>query len=70
MGLQWVGAKQKGTAVRQLDMRLTGSVLGEDQQYMGHSSTAVTEQTYARYASDHLADAADIPDFGELRVVQ
>jgi len=32
-------------------------------QFMGHSNTQVTERTYARFAPDHLRDAADIVDF-------
>lgn len=39
-------------------------------QYLGHSNTGVTERVYARYAPDHLADAAEILDFGKLRKVQ
>lgn len=32
-------------------------------QFMGHSNTQVTERTYARFAPDHLRDAADKVDF-------
>ena len=32
-------------------------------QFMGHSNTQITERTYARFAPDHLRDAADIVDF-------
>lgn len=32
-------------------------------QYLGHSSTAVTERVYARFAPDHLRQEADILDF-------
>ena len=39
-------------------------------QYLGHSNTAVTERVYARFAPDHLADAAEILDFGRVRKVQ
>jgi integrase len=40
-------------------------------QYLGHSSTAVTERVYARFAPDHLKDAAEVLDFGtRLRVVK
>lgn len=38
-------------------------------QYLGHSSTAVTERVYARFAPDHLADAAAVLEFGSLNVV-
>lgn len=36
-------------------------------QYLGHSSTAVTERTYARFAPDHLREEAEILDFTALR---
>lgn len=39
-------------------------------QYLGHSNTGVTERVYARYAPDHLTDAAAILDFGKIRKVQ
>lgn len=39
-------------------------------QYMGHSSTSVTERIYARFAPDHLRDAAATLDFSKLRAVQ
>ena len=39
-------------------------------QYLGHSSTAITERTYARYSPDHLQTAAEMLDFGKLRKVQ
>lgn len=39
-------------------------------QLLGHSSTAVTERVYARFAPDHLRDEADVLDFGGLRKVQ
>lgn len=39
-------------------------------QYMGHTSTDVTERVYARFAPDHMRDAAEILDFGRLRVVK
>lgn len=32
-------------------------------QYLGHSNTAVTERTYARYAPDHMREEAAILDF-------
>lgn len=37
-------------------------------QFMGHSSTFVTEKVYARYSPDFLRGAADILDFGKLTV--
>jgi integrase len=39
-------------------------------QYLGHSNTAVTERVYARFAPDHMRDAADVLDFGKLRKVR
>lgn len=39
-------------------------------QYLGHSSTLVTERVYARFAPDHMRDAAEILDFGTLRQVR
>ncbi len=36
-------------------------------KYLGRSSTAVTERTYARYAPDHLRQAAQILDFGKKK---
>ena len=32
-------------------------------QYLGHSSIAVTERVYARFAPDHLREEAEILDF-------
>lgn len=39
-------------------------------QFMGHSNTAVTERVYARFAPDHMKEAADVLDFGKLKVVK
>ncbi|MDO6523233.1 tyrosine-type recombinase/integrase [Shimia thalassica] len=36
-------------------------------QYLGHSNLAITYQTYARYAPDHLSDAANVLDFAPFR---
>ena len=36
-------------------------------QYLGHSNTAITYSTYARYSPDHLRDAAEILDFASLK---
>lgn len=51
-------------------MAAGGIPMNQIAQYLGHSSTAVTERTYARFAPDHLRDAADILDFGRVRKVQ
>ncbi|NRB19942.1 MAG: site-specific integrase [Rhodobacteraceae bacterium] len=36
-------------------------------QYLGHSNVAITYQTYARFAPEHLKDAAEILDFVQIR---
>lgn len=37
-------------------------------QFLGHSNTAITYSTYARYAPGHMQEAADALDFAELKV--
>lgn len=39
-------------------------------QYLGHSSTSVTERVYARFAPDHLREEAELLDFTSPREVQ
>lgn len=39
-------------------------------QYLGHSSTAVTERVYARFAPDHLREEAALLDFSDTRAVE
>jgi integrase len=39
-------------------------------QMLGHSNTATTERVYARYAPDHMQDAADVLDFVKIRGVK
>ena len=36
-------------------------------QYLGHSNSAITYSTYARYSPDHLSGAAEILDFASIR---
>ena len=36
-------------------------------QYLGHSNTAITYSTYARYSPDYLRGAAEILDFSSIR---
>jgi hypothetical protein len=36
-------------------------------QYLGHWNVAITYQTDARFAPDHLQDAAEILDFVQIR---
>ena len=38
-------------------------------QFLGHSSTAVTERVYARYAPDHLREEAALLDFSSTRAM-
>ena len=51
-------------------MAAGGIAMHKISQYMGHSNTSVTERVYARFAPDHMQDAAAILDFGKLRKVQ
>ena len=51
-------------------MAAAGVPMTRISQFMGHSNTATTERVYARFAPDHMADAAAALDFGKLRVVQ
>lgn len=46
-----------------------GAPMSRIAQYLGHTSTAVTERVYARFAPDHLRTEAQILDFGKLRKV-
>lgn len=40
-----------------------GRSIEEVAQYLGHSNTAITYKTYARFMPEHLADAAEILNF-------
>lgn len=51
-------------------MASAGIPMSQISQFMGHSSTAVTERVYARFAPDHLADAANVLNFNAVRKVQ
>lgn len=51
-------------------MAAGGIAMTKISQYLGHSSTEVTERVYARFAPDHMRDAAEILDFGKLRAVR
>lgn len=44
-------------------MAAAGVPMSRISQYMGHSNTSVTERVYARFAPDHLRDAANVLDF-------
>lgn len=43
-----------------------GAPMSRVSQYLGHTSIAVTERVYARYAPEHLLDEAALVDFGGL----
>jgi integrase len=51
-------------------MAAAGVSMSKIAQYLGHSSTEVTERVYARYAPDHLRDAAEVLNFGRIRLVR
>jgi integrase len=40
-----------------------GFPMSQISQYLGHTSTAITERVYARYAPEHLRDAADALEY-------
>lgn len=44
-------------------MAVAGVPMSQISQYLGHSSTAVTERVYARFSPDHLRAAAQVLDF-------
>ncbi|TMV85537.1 hypothetical protein FGG78_20735 [Thioclava sp. BHET1] len=48
-------------------MAAAGVPMEKISQYLGHSNTATTERVYARFAPDHLRDAADALDFAKLK---
>lgn len=47
-----------------------GIPMEEISQYLGHSNLEVTRRVYARFSPQHLSKAAEILDFGKLRLVQ
>lgn len=52
-------------------MAAAGIAMEKISQYLGHTNTAITERVYARFAPDHLRDAAAVLDFTtRLRVVK
>lgn len=51
-------------AVRMLS---AGMSIEKVSQYLGHSNTAITYKTYARFMPEHLADAAEVLEFTEPR---
>lgn len=53
-----------------LAMVSSGIPIEKVAQYLGHSNVAVTYSTYGRFAPEHLSDAAEVLEFGNLRVVK
>lgn len=51
-------------------MAAAGVPMHKISQFLGHSNTVVTERVYARFAPDHLSDAAAALEVGPLRVVK
>ena len=47
-------------------MAAAGRPMSKISQYLGHSSTAVTERVYARYAPEHLQEESAVLDFARL----
>lgn len=51
-------------------MAAAGIPMQKISQYLGHSNTSVTERIYARYAPDHMYDAAAALEIGSIRAVK
>lgn len=51
-------------------MAAAGVPMVKISQMLGHTNTATTERIYARFAPDHLKDAAEALEFGSLKVVR
>lgn len=51
-------------------MAAAGTPMSKIAQYLGHSNTSQTERVYARYAPEHLKDAASALEVGHLRIVK
>ena len=51
-------------------MLTAGQPIEKVSQYLGHSNTAITYKTYARFMPDHMADAAAILNFDEPRKIR
>lgn len=50
-------------------MLSSGMPLEKVSQVLGHSNTAITFKTYARYLPEHMQDAVDVLDFTAIRAV-
>ena len=48
-------------------MVANGVLLEKFAKHLGHSNVAITYQTYARFAPDHLQDAAEFLDVTQVR---
>lgn len=51
-------------------MASAGVPMARISQFMGHSNTVVTERVYARFAPDHLSDAASALEVSNLKLVK
>lgn len=51
-------------------MASAGIPMPKISQFLGHSNTGVTERVYARFAPDHMSDAAAALEIGPLRLVK
>lgn len=47
-------------------MAKSGRPMSRISQYLGHTSTSVTERVYARFAPEHLRDEAEVLNFARL----
>lgn len=63
-GLDWLTPHllRHTAAVHMAEAGIAMSVIS---QFLGHSSTSVTERVYARYSPTYLAEAASVVDFSE-----
>lgn len=51
-------------------MAAEGISMAKIAQYLGHTDSRITERVYARFAPDHLRDAAAVLDVGQIALVQ
>ena len=51
-------------------MAAAGIPIEKISTYLGHSNIAITAKVYARFAPEHLRDAAEVLEFGPLRAVK
>ncbi|WP_296765023.1 site-specific integrase [Sediminimonas sp.] len=66
-------ARMQGVSIHQIRHSVAVRMLAAGQsieavaQYLGHSNTAITYRTYARFLPEHLSDAAEILNFDDVR---